>query len=159
MGLLCVHLIWTIPALISFWILFITIGFLVCSWAAFGFSWKSVNTYKGPKTHASNSRIMHKHRTKTGKIWTYLSHYRICENILDFWVLHCLGLKMKFMSDQFKKHKADSQHDSKTRFTCLSFNSSGVKSPRLALLTCSTHLQSKFSASVKWNLFPNPAFK
>jgi len=39
-----IYLIWTIPALTSFWILLITMGFFVCSCAALGFSWKSTNT-------------------------------------------------------------------------------------------------------------------
>ena len=56
---------WIIPAAISFWSLAITIGLFVCSWAARGFSWKSVKTcqkwetiYKFEKTKMLDVMIL-----------------------------------------------------------------------------------------------------
>lgn len=92
-----IYFIWTIPALTSFWILFITIGFFVCSCAALGFSWKSINTCidSTHPTYKHISLLFHYHNTYQHSIKkeANLSHNRVLKDVLNFGILHCLGLK------------------------------------------------------------------
>ena len=84
----------------------------------------------------------------------YLSHHRVLKDVLNFRVLHSFGLQDGW-GRLLKKHCptwfpkiSQSLTQVWISQTCLSFNSSGVKSPRLALLICPMHLQ----WILKWQL-------
>lgn len=88
-----IYFIWTIPALISFWILSITPGFLVCSCAALGFSWKSTNTCIQTQLLSAHLLTALTHYTPLFRQEkANLSHNRVLKNVLNLWIWHCLGL-------------------------------------------------------------------
>ena len=71
------------------------IGFCMCFCAAAGFSWRSDRTYskKQKKLCETSTWIAPPNLEKTSRVALgYLSHYGICENVLDLRVLHTLSL-------------------------------------------------------------------
>jgi len=73
------YLTWRIPALISFLILFMTRGFFICFWAAFGFSWKSASTCSWTQQHSDHKRKYNRYyKGKGSNIPLYRTWYLYC---------------------------------------------------------------------------------